>query len=533
MIQALIVDDEPMHLQGLARHVRWESLGYARPLTALSGEEALALMREHAVDVLVTDVSMPGMNGIELAARAKEIHPGIQVLMISGYNEFEFVQEAIHVGAQGYVLKPIKVEEVESKLAAFRTALEKLRLIEAETRALREKVSGSLDAVKDRFAHELIAGAADEGMMASWKMLLDLPELRTGVRIVVFGYDRFMDGGPDAGSRVMRGAAFFKVVGVGLSDLPSVIAAKVWPEEVIAIHPNPTAGENAKMEKQIGFIQGIMEEQYGSTVTVGISNVYGDWRDVQLAYKRVKFMMARARLIAGGQVLHEDRLDEPDFQDYRVREEFIPAIVRMLEESDDAAKAVEYAGNVIDMLQLDHSVSYLRAFALGLVSELARKPGRQEAGEDESHVGVMQRLLDCGHAALIREEVLGFMSRYAAARRDERNRRQHHLIRRVLEYIASHLHENVTAKQLAEQHNINASYLSVLFKKETGKTISECIQEMRINRAIELLQDPAVRVYEVAERVGFQTPAYFSYLFKKITGRTPQEYRDYYYDSQG
>src|SRR5690606_943268 len=132
MIQALLVDDEPMHLQGLARHVRWESLGYDKPLTALSGDAALAVMRDRQIDVLVTDVSMPGMNGIELVARCKEQNPGIQVLMVSGYNEFEFVQEAIHVGAQGYVLKPVKVEEIEAKLSAFREALEKLRRIRME-----------------------------------------------------------------------------------------------------------------------------------------------------------------------------------------------------------------------------------------------------------------------------------------------------------------------------------------------------------------------------------------------------------------
>src|SRR5690606_36704330 len=76
MIQALLVDDEPMHLQGLARHVRWESLGYAKPLTAMSGDAALAVMRDRPVDVLVTDVSMLGMHVIELVACCKEQNPG-------------------------------------------------------------------------------------------------------------------------------------------------------------------------------------------------------------------------------------------------------------------------------------------------------------------------------------------------------------------------------------------------------------------------------------------------------------------------
>ncbi|MFD0671106.1 response regulator [Cohnella sp. GCM10027633] len=529
MIQALVVDDEPMHVQGLIRHVSWELLGYARPLSASSGDAALRLMSEHRVDVLITDVSMPVMTGIELVARCKETDPAVQVLMVSGYNEFEFVQEAIHVGAQGYVLKPIKVDEVEAKLTAFRIAIEKRRRIEKETNELQEKVTDSLDAVKERFAHDLIQGAIDSDMMESWSRLLELPSLIGGIRIAVFGYDRFMDVGLEAKGRVVRGAGFQRAVSVGLSDIASVIIARIGADEVLAMHLNPTPEAKAMTEKHIAFIQRIMEEQYGSTITVGVSHKFAEWGEMPLVYKRVKFMMARARLIEGGQLLYEDRLDEMDFQDYRVREEYIPEIVRMLAESDDANKVLEYTRNVFDMLETRHPFSYIQAFGIGLISELMRMQKQTGASASEWNVSVMQRLIDSNRASSVRELVLEYLGHYAAVERTEQVNRQHHLIRRIAAYIEENLHENVTVKHLAELYHINASYLSVLFKKETGKTVSEFIQETRMNKAIELLQDPTIRIYEVAERVGFQTAAYFAYLFKKFTGRTPQEYRDYHW----
>ncbi|MFD2331644.1 response regulator [Cohnella sp. GCM10020058] len=529
MIQALVVDDEPMQVQGLFRHVDWELLGYAKPLSALSGDAALRIMREHRVDVLITDVSMPVMTGIELVARCKEADPSVQVLMISGFNEFEFVQEAIHVGAQGYVLKPIKVEEVEAKLSAFRIAIEKRRRIEQETNELQEKVSDSLIAVKERFAHDLIQGAVAGSMMESWSRLLELPSLTGGIRIAVFGYDRFMDGGLDARDRVIRGVGFQQAVSVGLSDIASVIVARISADEVLALHLNPTPETQAMMEKQIAFIQRFMEEQYGTTVTVGISHKFAEWDETSLAYKRAKFMIARARLIEGGQLLYEDRLDKTDYQDYRVREEYIPEIVRMLAESDDATEVLEYARNVFDMLVTRHSFSYIQAFGIGLISELMRRQKQTDTSASEWNVNVMQRLIDSNQASSVRDMVLDYIGRYAAAERTEQVNQQHHLIRKIEAYIEEHLHENVTVKHLAELHLINVSYLSVLFKKETGKTVLEFIQETRMNKAIELLQDPTIRIYEVAERVGFQTAAYFAYLFKKFTGRTPQEYRDYHW----
>lgn len=529
MIQALIVDDEPTHIQGLVRHVEWEKLGYAPPLTAHSGEAALELMQQHHIDVLISDVSMPVMTGIELVSRCKERGLRLQVLIISGYNEFEFVQEAIHVGAQAYVLKPIKIEEVEAKLTAFRAAIEKQRDIEAETNELQEKVSGSLDVVKERFVHDLVLeGLADEGTKESWVKLLELPPLMRGVSVISFGYDRFMDGGRDAKSRVVRGGAFLKAVKVSLADFQGVIAANLGAEEVVAVHLNPAPEEQVRMEKGIAFVQQWIREQYGSSVTVGLSRICKDWEEVPLAYKRVKFMMAKARLLEGGQVLYEERLDETEFLEYRVREEYIPEIVRMLEKPGEAAKALEYAGNVLDMLIAEHPFAYIQAFGFGLLSELARKRKSQDEAAADLSIPVWQRLIDCTTASQVKDAVMEYATRYAETEHNKQNSQAHNLIQRITEYIEAHIHENVTVKQLAELHHLNASYLSVLFKKSTGKTVSEFIQETRMNKAMELLRDPHVRVYEVAEQVGFQTAAYFTYLFKKTTGYTPQEYRDYH-----
>lgn len=127
-MRALIVDDEPMQIQGLLKHIRWEALGYRTPLTARSGMEALKVLQENKVDVLITDVAMPGMTGIELLARIQADYPqqqSMQTVIISGFDEFEFVQEAIQLGAKAYVLKPVKTEELEQKLEALRTAAEK------------------------------------------------------------------------------------------------------------------------------------------------------------------------------------------------------------------------------------------------------------------------------------------------------------------------------------------------------------------------------------------------------------------------
>ncbi|WP_419874209.1 response regulator [Candidatus Pristimantibacillus sp. PTI5] len=531
LLKALIVDDEPSHIQGLVRYIKWKELGFDAPFTAESGQEALDLLGKSEVDVLISDVSMPVMNGIDLVAKCKASHPQLQVLMISGYNEFEFVQEAMNVGAQAYVLKPIKVEEVESKLTEFRMTLEKLGQMKNQTLELQKKVTGSLDVVRERFVTDVIEeGGVNPEMLHSWGRLLELPMHHPKIGLIVFGFDDYHSSGQEARERVVIGAGLLKAVHIGLHEYKQVFVAKIGADEVAALHNDLNPRERAAIDKQLAFVQSVMQEQYGTTVTIGISRVCESWGEVPSLYKEVKFMIARSRLVEGGQISHYDHLDESDFQQFRLREEVIPEIIQLTETSADSHKVVAYVNNVFDLLLSQPSMhfTYIQAFGMAILSELARKRKWNNDLGGEMNLQMWQSLIHCRNETQIRDTVLDYIHRYMAIETKGEASQRHNLIGKVIEYMEKHFQEHVTVKQIAGIYHLNASYLSVLFKKETGKTISDFLQETRMNKAKELLRDPSIKVYEVSEQVGFQTPAYFAYLFKKTTGYTPQEFRDYY-----
>ncbi|AFC29370.1 AraC family transcriptional regulator [Paenibacillus mucilaginosus 3016] len=536
MIRVLIVDDEPLHIEGLVRHIDWEKLGYAPPLTAESGEEALAILGEAQVDVLVTDVSMPEMTGIELLARCRSDYPhlgSIQTLMISGYDEFEFVQEAIHLGVKAYVLKPIKTEEMEEKLAAFRTAIERKQQIERETEALKEKVTGSLEVLHDRFVGDLIEGRLQNGDMAgSWSRLLELPAEPWLFRLFLFGYDRLHDWPQqDARQRILLSEGLMRAVRVGLSGLPGTYIGRTGADEAVVIHLNASPADRARIEKQLSFVQEVIREQYAASLTIGVSRECSRWEEAPLLLKEVKHMVNGARGAGGGLIHYFDRLEATDYHEFQLREENIPEMLRLLEkgEGDQAVLTFNHAFDLL-LMKSPVSFSYVQAFGMGLLSELARKFKRPKEDDGEINIRMWQRLIDCTGTAEIREVLLDELSRYARMQQKERAAQQHHLIHNITRYLEDHLLDQVTVKQLGEQFQLNPSYLSVLFKKETGRTISDFVQELRMNRAKALLRDPHMKVYEVAEQVGYQTTAYFAYLFKKTTGFTPQEFRDYHYE---
>ncbi|WP_219834074.1 response regulator [Paenibacillus sp. R14(2021)] len=530
MLKVLIVDDEPSNIQGLVRYIDWLGLGYDKPAAMESGEEALGALRDAAFDVLISDVSMPGMNGIELVAEAKKLHPHLQVLMISGYNEFEFVQDAIHVGAQAYVLKPLKMEEVSGRLAGFRETLQKMRSIVEQTSELEKRVSESLKLVKERFVNDLLAEIPQTNdMLASWNSLIALPDAVGGFQLLVFGLDHFLSAGKEAKDRILLGSGFKQTVDVGLSDAEPMYLAQIAPDEIVVLLFGQSPQERARIEKRVSFIQGMMREQYGPTVTVGCGREGNRWAEVPLLYKETKFMMAKARLISDGQIVRHNDMDVNEFQDFRLREELMPNIVKLME-TGDAAQVRAYMNQILDLLlaQEPASFSYVQAFGMSFLSELIRNLKWKDEPEGNLNILMWRRMLDCRSTGEIILLLVDYVERYMTIEKKARIHQQHNLIKRVALFIEERLQENWTVKQLAEEFSLNASYLSVLFKRELGKTISEFVQETRIQRARELLKNPNIKVYEVADRVGIQTSAYFTYLFKKLVGCTPQEYRDYH-----
>ncbi|WP_168123276.1 response regulator [Paenibacillus sp. HB172176] len=534
MLNVLIVDDEISHIQGLVRFIEWEKLGFSAPLTSESGEEALDMLQRSHFDVLISDVSMPGMTGIELAAEAKRIHPHIQILMISGYNEFEFVQDAIHVGAQAYVLKPLKTEEVTARLQSFRTVIAMRREVVEQTLELEKKVSESAKLVKERFVTDLIADSVpNDELHASWEDLLALPDLSLGFQIIVIGLDRYLSSGLEAKKRMLLGNGFKQTAEIGLSNNNSIWLAQTSPDEFVALHINPSPSERVKAEKQLQFIQTMMHEQYGAAVTIGCSREGFDWKDAPLLYREIRFSMAKSRLMASGGIVYADEAESGDFTAYRMRDEFVPGLLKRLE-IGDSEQVSDYMNQIREALLATENTSFAYAQASGMsfLSELVRHLKWRKEPDGESNILLWRQMLDCVNASQMAELLSDYIQRYMETEQKAHMNQQHNLISKISLFIEERLHEHWTVKQLAEHFALNASYLSVLFKKETGRTISEFVQETRIVRAKKLLQDPNIKVYEVADQVGIQTTAYFTYLFKKLVGVTPQEYRDYRYSPE-
>jgi two-component system response regulator YesN len=265
------------------------------------------------------------------------------------------------------------------------------------------------------------------------------------------------------------------------------------------------------------------------SVTVGVSREGRAWTEAGQLYREIKHTVADARQSGNGLLVHIGRTERKAYEDFRLRENLLPGLLS-LAEADEPDRLAEEVGRAFEEMDAkSHSLAYIQSFSISLLGELSRKLWNDMEAVTYLSNRALHRLLECKTAGLLKDIVLETIDSAFVIARKERTLQQHHLINRIAAYIEDQLPVSVTVKQLADMFHISAGHLSVLFKKETGQTISDYVKGLRMKKAKELLQDPTIKIYEVADRVGFQTPAYFTYQFKKSEGCTPQEYRDRYY----
>ncbi len=542
MLKVLIADDEPGHRLGLMKHVHWKGVGYDPPLLAEDAEEALYLTQNQRIDVLIADVCMPGMDGIELVKEMRTRYPELLVLIISGYDEFEFARSAVEAGARAYLLKPLKIEEVEQWLQKFRDEILLSRQLAEADLKLKKKLNGSLRIARERFLEELLEDAWEGGRLAQKAELLDLPSEGFHFRLAVLSVDvggALAEKEPEMGSTLiyrmmnMMETAFADystvIVKLGLKRVAALLLKKSeearedggWQEDAEGQEDTEELGTRFELiKKSVG-------EERGASATICVSGRETDWKEVYRLYNECVHYLGAGLAEERGQVIWLENIrryePEPDFS--------IPQISLKVSESVGEADREKVIGMVSEafrqfLLGKRVTLDFVQAFSLGVLSELSRKSELTGFQMARPYTDCCRAILGCISVEEVRDMTLEILAAYYKAFEEYRTQRKSRVIEQAARYIAGHLEEDTTVKELSEIVHMNSSYLSVLFKKEMGETITEYVNRLRIEKAKDLLLQ-GLKVLDIAQRVGYQNPSYFANQFKKAVGCTPAEYRKY------
>ena len=530
MLKVLIADDEKKVCKLIQMLCDWKALGMELAGCAYNGLEALDMAEKYKPDILITDVRMPGCDGIELIRRVREKMPSMEILIISGYADFKYAQSALRYGVSDYLLKPIKQNELE-------TTLKKLG-----ERCLQEQA-------RKKASVQLMQYIEDDNQRKRCSLFFDLLLARQKNPI------------PDRETLNRE---------YGYHFIPGVYRILILK---IDYDPGRYSGQAVQkiMENLDEILRGALKENCAEMelwqdgdMTYAVCNYSEDdshlFRQAirtavdTIGVKRFQLWSARYSVGMGPAVRECERLDESLSGALdAVRDRLLEGCEKLLEPvytkvpgdysdlENDFKAACERGLQLYDEEILKEAVNRLKSRMLsrknvsgsdllGTVKSLGTYmiSGSSESSKDERIEEFLRNCDLCFSAELLFQKLEDLVVSLADNARQQQEEETSRPIRLAKQYIINHFTEPLTLEMVAERAGFSSSYFSNVFKKETGTGFNEYLTSLRIERAKELLKSTRTNVKDVCVEVGYSDLKHFTAIFRKYTGLKPGEFRKLY-----
>lgn len=414
MYNVMIVDDELIIREGISTFIQWEKYNCEIVYTACDGLDAISFMKENSLDIVITDIRMPGKTGLELAAYAHQFKPTTRIIILSGYSDFKYAQEALRQGAFDFILKDNPLQKIELAVQKAVNEIEKEQSEKLRLDNIQKKFDKSYEELKIKFYQDLI---------------YDVPMALSELNEKTEQY------------RIRNREYFCVVLKIQITD--------------DSIHPT---------------------QDFINMITIYLKKMLYDVSPVI----------------------------------FPVHSKYLCLVV------DNAAE--------LNFSSLMSSLEQLLAYAAdNTIYRLKAAISNKHSTIKELNTAYLECCYCFKHNTRNTKKILLYKDENV-----ENIRTTEHTnlpIKKSIQYIENNYHTPIALSDIADIVGLNPSYLSRLFKKETGESITGYLNRIRIEKSKELLQDNSLRLRDIAESVGFNDVSYFSNTFKKSTGISPTEYR--------
>ncbi|MBB3111510.1 two-component system response regulator YesN [Paenibacillus phyllosphaerae] len=528
-LKLVVIDDIRSVVDMITKKIPWQNYGIEIAGSATNGEEGLALVEALKPELVLTDVRMPKMDGLEMTRRIAELAPGCKVVILSAYTDFEYAQKALQYGAVDYVKKPFAIGDLVNVIQKARELWLGEQSERDKLRTMEQAVKESLPALRQQYLSLLINHPTDIQDTRQWWGFLELAPLGPPFAVMVIQIDQLTDRYGSQGVRELE-LARFALQNIVEETLQAHAKAIVFRE---AFNRYVCLVEIGSLTIPLLDLADHCCANIASytkfTISVGIGEETPEWRGLPRSYQQALSALSYHFYTGGNGAF---RYSPPDNQgemwmySAESEQEFLFAF-----RSGNLAKCTAWLQAVFAEMGAAHTlpapsdVEHLfRGLALRMFRIMLEKFSRPalEAFErrmDASRLAGSMELTDYRSWLIaLCEAGCGLMER-------ERSSESQRIIYRSMDYIKSNLHLDLTLELCARAVNLSWGYYSNLFKKVTGTTFQQYVTQLRIERAKELLLAD-YQVQEIAQQLGYEHRRYFSEVFKKQTGLTPTEFKE-------
>lgn len=547
MYKLILVDDEEEVRKGILEKIDWRKYGYEIIGEAANGIEALEISEKIAPDVVITDIKMPFMDGITLSGRFKERFPAVKIIILTGFDEFEYAQKAVKLDVEEYILKPISSKELIEVILRVKKRIDDEITQKKDIEILRDYYKKSLPLLREKFLGLLITSrlSKDEilGKSRSYGLRMDGRGFVTSVFNIdfptVIAYSDSSDTKDFKETSDFSMSQDKELIKIAILNISEEIINKydsgivfLHNDYIIIIFTTEDDNKDIFMGKVLSILGEICQsilKYHNQTVTIGVGAYCSDISNINFSYENAITALDYRLILGNSRVICIEDV-EPNCTRRVVfdelKERSLAGCIKV--------GTTEEIEEVIDCLfkeLIDGKTSFneCQVYLLEMLTTILKVAKDMSVDMDNlfgHNYNLFVEIYKFNNLIEVKNWTTKICIKIRGYITKERQDTCKLLVKKATEYINNYYYDaHMTIDMICCNLHISPTYFSTIFKRETKITFVNYLTHVRMEKAKELLRRSNLKTFEIAEKVGYSEPNYFSYCFKKSFNISPSEYR--------
>ncbi|MDF2614437.1 MAG: transcriptional regulator AraC family [Clostridia bacterium] len=539
MYKVLIIDDEVLVRVGLKSTIDWEAIGFSIVGEASNGEKGYEQYKVHSPDVIITDIKMPHKDGMWLIKKIREKNKWVKILILTCYDDFEYVREALKLGADDYILKSeIEDEELIGSMNKVKAQLELMPDKDKEIKVLKEQFESNAVILKDKLLEDLLyKNILNEEVLQNEYLKIQFPSHNCHFSFVTLIKEDEKKQSDDLkqNNDSIDDAIINLIYDICNNEKIHVLIRKKGEKFQMLLAKDVLHQNNT--EQTVTYIQEKVMQYFNITLSGVCSTIFSNLSSLKnivktcMAQEEELFYTSGSKLLfaeSEGKDKQGNKKSTPSISVFSLDTDFKKLIIKYIDE-ENIEKCKEHLEDLAQLFEKYHmNTLEVKLFYSNLLNTLFEKYGQCFIGSGyiKDYQYYYNLIIHFNKMKDIVELVNYFICEVIKSIKEYRISNSKYVMKKAMEYIDENYSKKISLEDIASHINLSKHYVSYLFKKETGINISSYINDIRIERAKEMIVRREYKIKEIFEKVGFSDQQYFSKAFKKATGMTVTQYKE-------